>query len=182
MRTNISTGNAVLSEASRCSGPMGTSPVRPMEGRKGLGLQPDPQPLAKRRGRALGRKLPPRDVLDHVIPLNEHHLKRVLSEYSVITTTTEPTSGWARKHQAAEFVQQPGVVLILNPRLGGLHHRYDRTAQTASRDDLGTLALLRGEVSRVPRQSRAQDCPSNISPPEPTFVQASKSSPTINLL
>jgi hypothetical protein len=38
-----------------------------------------------------------RDLLDHVIVLNERHLKRLMNEYAVIITRTELISRWQRE-------------------------------------------------------------------------------------
>ena len=43
-----------------------------------------------------------RELLDHVIALNERHLKRLLSESPTITKTAR-TLGWARERRGAEF-------------------------------------------------------------------------------
>jgi putative transposase len=48
-----------------------------------------------------------RDLLDHVIVLNERHLKRLMFEY-------------------VSYYQKSGIIGM--PRLGGLHHRYDLAA------------------------------------------------------
>ena len=69
-----------------------------------------------------------RDLLDHVIAANEHHLKRLLSEYvryyhedRTHLSLGKGTPG-RRTHSMA-----PGRVLS-HERLGGLHHRYNRAA------------------------------------------------------
>jgi transposase InsO family protein len=72
-----------------------------------------------------------RDLLDHVIVLNERHLKRLMSEYLRYYDDD-------RTHLALEK-QSPGSRLAAKdtdvsckvlpmPRLGGLHHRYDLAA------------------------------------------------------
>lgn len=71
-----------------------------------------------------------RDLLDHVIALNERHLKRLLSHYiryyhedrthlglNKETPTNRPTA-----------IQTEHCRVISKPRLGGLHHRYDLAA------------------------------------------------------
>jgi transposase InsO family protein len=72
-----------------------------------------------------------RELLDHVIPLNERHLKRLMTEYvryyhddrtHLGLDKQTPTGRTAAKDTAAESE----VVCI--PRLGGLHHRYDLAA------------------------------------------------------
>jgi putative transposase len=70
-----------------------------------------------------------RECLDHVIVLNEHHLRRILTGYFAYYHT------W-RTHLALEMdsperrpVQPPerGRVLVV-PEVGGLHHHYERQA------------------------------------------------------
>ena len=67
-----------------------------------------------------------REVLDHVIVLNEAHLERLLKEY------IEEYYHAERPHQGLEgqvpelrlrLTQQPSNVRAI-PVLGGLHHRY----------------------------------------------------------
>jgi putative transposase len=75
-----------------------------------------------------------RDLLDHIMPLNERHLKRLLSEYiryyhldrthlglEKDTPHDRPCTKPARDSQVVSF-----------PRLGGLHHRYDLAAQSTT--------------------------------------------------
>jgi len=72
-----------------------------------------------------------RDLLDHVIVLNEQHLRRLMSEY--VRYYHED-----RTHLALEKETPAGRVTAENsdascrvlsvPKLGGLHHRYDLAA------------------------------------------------------
>jgi putative transposase len=63
-----------------------------------------------------------RDLLDHIIAVDERHLKRLLSEY--VRYPRGQHSFWTRErdHHTAELAPESHV------RLGGLHHRYDRAA------------------------------------------------------
>jgi len=69
-----------------------------------------------------------RDLLDHVIALNDLHLKRLLSDYvryyhedrTHLGLNKETPHGRARSTGRGAVVSQA--------RLGGLHHRYDRAA------------------------------------------------------
>src|ERR1039457_2435606 len=54
-----------------------------------------------------------RDRLDHIIGLNERHLKRLLSEYIRYTTTTARISGWGRERRTVEVVPEPLVASCL---------------------------------------------------------------------
>jgi putative transposase len=72
-----------------------------------------------------------RDLLDHVIVLNERHLKRLMSEYVHYYHND-------RTHLALEKATPTGrpaaigtdrsCKVVSMPRLGGLHHRYDLAA------------------------------------------------------
>jgi len=73
-----------------------------------------------------------RDLLDHVIVLNERHLKRLMNEYVRYYHEDRTHLALAKGTPAnREAVCNSGVVrdrVIAMPRLGGLHHRYDLAA------------------------------------------------------
>jgi putative transposase len=72
-----------------------------------------------------------RDLLDHVIVLNELHLKRLMNEYvryyhddrTHLGLEKETPAGRERAEGAT-----PGAKVVSISRLGGLHHRYDLAA------------------------------------------------------
>src|SRR5215475_2455831 len=68
-----------------------------------------------------------RDLLDHVIVLNERHLKRLMAEYVRYYHQDRRHLGLAKDTPAGRPVAIrpaiPGKIQCL-PRLGGLHHRY----------------------------------------------------------
>ena len=69
-----------------------------------------------------------RDILDHVIPLNERHLKRLLGDY-VHYYHQDRTHLGLRKNTPCKRVRSSGSGRVTSlPRLGGLHHRYERAA------------------------------------------------------
>jgi putative transposase len=72
-----------------------------------------------------------RDLLDHVIVLNERHLKRLMSEYIRYyhedRTHLALAKGTPGDRQAEKSSDKGGRVVAM-PRLGGLHHRYDLAA------------------------------------------------------
>jgi putative transposase len=72
-----------------------------------------------------------RDLLDHVIALNERHLRRLINEY-VSYYHDDRTHLGLKKHtpggRLAAQDPQPESKVIAMPRLGGLHHRYDLAA------------------------------------------------------
>lgn len=71
-----------------------------------------------------------RDLLNHVIPLNERHLKRLLSEYVLYYHVDRTHLGLEKDtphRRPAAKPDRPCKVMSF-PKLGGLHHRYDRPA------------------------------------------------------
>jgi len=69
-----------------------------------------------------------RDLLDHVIALNERHLKRLLSEYVSYHHEDRTHWGLGKETPGGRTRSLPSGHIWSQPRLGGLHHRYDRAA------------------------------------------------------
>jgi putative transposase len=72
-----------------------------------------------------------RDLLDHVIVANERHLKRLMSEYVRYYNEDRTHLGLAKEtpaRRAAVATANSNSEVVSVPRLGGLHHRYDRAA------------------------------------------------------
>ena len=67
-----------------------------------------------------------RDLLDHGIPWNEGHLKRLLSEYIFYYHDDRTHLGLGKGTPAGRTAVLPAGRVIALPRVGGLHHRYDR--------------------------------------------------------
>ena len=68
-----------------------------------------------------------RDLLDHVIILNERHLKRLMSSYLLYYHEDRTHLGLAKDTpggRAAEIRSTTESKIQSFPRLGGLHHRY----------------------------------------------------------
>jgi len=67
-----------------------------------------------------------RDLLDHVIALNERHLKRLLPEYVQYYHEDRTHLGLAKDTPDGRNIAKgkPGAKIASFPRLGGLHHRY----------------------------------------------------------
>jgi transposase InsO family protein len=68
-----------------------------------------------------------RDLLDHVIILNERHLKRLMASYLLYYHEDRTHLGLAKDTPAGrptEIRSEPGSKIQSLPRLGGLHHRY----------------------------------------------------------
>ncbi|HZI58147.1 MAG TPA: integrase core domain-containing protein [Verrucomicrobiae bacterium] len=71
-----------------------------------------------------------RDFLDHIIPLNEKHLKRLVAEYVHYYHGDRTHLGLDKDtpdERPAAIPNQSSRVVSF-PRLGGLHHRYDLAA------------------------------------------------------
>ena len=69
-----------------------------------------------------------RDLLDHVIVLNERHLRRLLSEYVRYYHEDRTHLGLSKETPGGRIRSMPRGRVITQARLGGLHHRYDRVA------------------------------------------------------
>ena len=69
-----------------------------------------------------------RDCLDHIITLNEDHLRRILSSYLNYYhhDRTQYALGKDTRHERpVKSKPTKGGKVIELPRLGGLHHRYE---------------------------------------------------------
>jgi transposase InsO family protein len=69
-----------------------------------------------------------RDLLDHIIVLNEGHLKRLLSDYIRYYHGDRTHLGLAKETPACRVPSIAGGPVVSRQRLGGLHHGYDRAA------------------------------------------------------
>ena len=68
-----------------------------------------------------------RDLLDHVIILNEWHLQRLMASYLLYYHEDRTHLGLAKDTPAGrvtEIRSEPESKIHSLPRLGGLHHRY----------------------------------------------------------
>ena len=68
-----------------------------------------------------------RDLLDHVIVLDERHLKRLLSEYVSYYHEDRTHLGLSKETPLSRRAEVPigHSTVVSRCRLGGLHHRYD---------------------------------------------------------
>ena len=68
----------------------------------------------------------PRECLDHVLVLNERHLRRVLREYIGYYNATRPHQSLGEPPDGPRAAHRPPgpVRLRSRPILGGLHHEY----------------------------------------------------------
>jgi putative transposase len=69
-----------------------------------------------------------RDLLDHIIALNERHLKRLLSEYVRYYQEDRNHLGLGKGTPIGRIRSVASGRVLSQERLGGLHHRYDRAA------------------------------------------------------
>jgi putative transposase len=76
-----------------------------------------------------------RELLDHVIVLNEHHLKRLMNNYIRYYHEDRTISAWRKKHLGTGWRRRAPArlpIVVSLPRLGGLHHRYQLAARAFS--------------------------------------------------
>jgi putative transposase len=69
-----------------------------------------------------------RDLLDHIIPIDERHLKRLLSEYIRYHHEDRTHLGLGKGTPNGRSRAIASGRVLSHERLGGLHHRYDRAA------------------------------------------------------
>jgi len=70
-----------------------------------------------------------RDCLDHVIVLNERHLRSVLRDYLAYYHDSRTHLGLGKDAPNSREVEPPSCGTIVEfPKVGGLHHRYARRA------------------------------------------------------
>ncbi len=69
-----------------------------------------------------------RELLDQVIPLNERHLKRLLSDYLSYYHDDRTHLGLDKQTPGSRALSVGSGQVISRRRVGGLHHRYDRAA------------------------------------------------------
>lgn len=69
-----------------------------------------------------------RDLLDHVIAMNERHLKRLLSDYVCYYHQDRTHLGLGKGTPNGRTRSRASGRILSQERLGGLHHRYARAA------------------------------------------------------
>jgi putative transposase len=69
-----------------------------------------------------------RDLLDHVIALNERHLRRLLAQYVAYYHDDRTHLGLGKETPGRRIRSATTGQVISHARLGGLHHWYDRAA------------------------------------------------------
>jgi len=70
-----------------------------------------------------------RECLDHVIVINERHLRRLLRRYLAYYNATRPHQSLRNQIPSPRDAQpQTSEPIVAIPQVGGLHHRYQRAA------------------------------------------------------
>ena len=69
-----------------------------------------------------------RDLLDHIVALNERHLKRLLAEYVRYHHEDRTHLGLEQGTPNGRIRSIASGRVLAQERVGGLHHRYDRAA------------------------------------------------------
>jgi hypothetical protein len=66
--------------------------------------------------------------MDHVIAMNERHLKRLLSDYVGYYHGDRTHLGLGKETPGGRIRSKQSGGIVALERVGGLHHRYDRAA------------------------------------------------------
>ena len=69
-----------------------------------------------------------RECLDHVIILNDRHLRRILRAYLAYYHRSRTHLGLSKDAPDGRPACAASGRIIVSPEVGGLHHRYDRQA------------------------------------------------------
>jgi putative transposase len=69
-----------------------------------------------------------RECLDHVIVLNERHLRRILHAYLAYYHRSRTHLALAKDAPDGRPASADAGTILVTPEVGGLHHRYDRQA------------------------------------------------------
>jgi hypothetical protein len=87
-----------------------------------------PRFLIHDRDAKYGTEIPAAIRSDHVIALNERHLKRLLSDYVSYHHEDRTHVGLGKRMPGCRTHCITSGRVLSHDRLGGLHHRYDRAA------------------------------------------------------
>jgi hypothetical protein len=84
-----------------------------------------------------------RDCLDHVIVLNERHLKRILNRYFDYYHRWRTHLSLEMDTPESRLVQRPACGKVVQfPEVGGLHHHYERRHETVCYEFSGTTGMI----------------------------------------
>jgi hypothetical protein len=73
-----------------------------------------------------------RECLDHVVVLNQRHLRRLLKRYFAYYHSSRTHLSLAKDAPEPRSIQRQGKI-VATPQVGCLHHRYERRADTPRR-------------------------------------------------
>jgi hypothetical protein len=94
-----------------------------------------------------------RECLDHVIVINERHLRRLLRKYLAYYNASRPHQSLHNNSPYPRDVQRSaGGHIVAIPQVGGLHHRYQRAAERRRIQRLQALPLSRHRPGAPPGQ------------------------------
>jgi len=97
---------------------------------KTLGIETILSPVGAPRANAVAERVIGtlrRECLDHVLPLNEAHLRAILAEFAAYYNTERPHRT-LRLETPRPASRSPTGAVVARPVLGGLHHAYARAA------------------------------------------------------
>jgi hypothetical protein len=100
-----------------------------------------------------------RELLDHVIALNERHLKRLLSEYVSYYHEDRTHLGLGKGTLGCRTRCETSGGVLSYDRLGGLHHRYDRAAKSEGLPSIFNICVRPAEARCIGVRRRLQKSP-----------------------
>lgn len=68
-----------------------------------------------------------RECLDHVVVLNQPHLRKLLNSYFTYYHRSRTLLGLGKDAPEPRAIMRRGEIIAI-PQVGGLHHRYERRA------------------------------------------------------
>jgi transposase InsO family protein len=69
-----------------------------------------------------------REMLDHVLVVDDHHLDRIGREYATFFNRARPHQGIGQRVPDGTRTTNVNGQIVANPVLGGLHHEYRKPA------------------------------------------------------
>jgi len=69
-----------------------------------------------------------RECLNHVVPINERHLRRILKSYVRYYMQSRTHLSLSKDSPEPRAIQPDAGTIVQIPEVGGLHHRYERRA------------------------------------------------------
>src|SRR5215472_17001601 len=92
-----------------------------------------------------------RECLNHVIVLNENHLRRLLKDYFRYYHESRTHLSLNKDAPECRTIQSNKSDRIIQiPQVGGLHHRYEPTRRVDNRDDRRNSGVSIARLKRIP--------------------------------